>query len=295
MTHRVSKKDPQVGEMFADLPPQEKYIDWNPKHKALYDKLTGRAVDLVEELKDANILSLIQIMQMVCDAPSMVLKSSKNRDEFDEMIEQGIEPTGTRGSDIAQMLTANIPESAFTNKGHTKIEAWHDIIDTHYDSKILTFSSWGSYIFPIWEALLQDWDVPYVLFDGTPRQKQVALDRFRDDPDIRVFLSGDAGSDSIDIPQANVVVHYNNPWKWTTLKQRVGRADRVNSTFELIYEYSLELPDSVDLRKRATIDKKHGYHEVIFDGRAQEEADSASLTKADLLYMLTGERIPAEQ
>jgi SNF2 family DNA or RNA helicase len=289
MTHRVSKQDPQVAEMFADTPPMEKYIDWNPSHKKLYDKLTGKAADLLEELEDANILSMIQIMQMVCDAPSMVLASADNRDWFDEQIEAGIKiPVGTRGSDIAQILTANIPKAAFSNKGHTKIEAWYEIIDKHADSKILTFSSWGSYIFPVWEDLLQKWGISYVLFNGTSKQKQTALDRFRDDPSIRVFLSGDAGADSIDIPQANVVVHYNNPWKWTTRKQRLGRADRVNSNYELIYEYSLELPDSVDLRKRAIIDRKHGYHEMIFDGRAIDEANSASLTKADLIYMLTG-------
>lgn len=283
MTHRVVK-DPS---MFASVIPMDAGIDWGPQGK-LYDKLTGKAADLIEELEDANVLSLIQIMQMVCDAPSMVIESAKNRDTFDEMIEIGQDPTGPSGSELAQMLLANIPDKMFTNKGHTKIDHWHEIIEKHHDSKILTFSAWGSYIFPIWKSLLQEWDIPYVLFDGTTKQKQDALDLFRDDPSIRVFLSGDAGSDSIDIPQANVVVNYNYPWKWTTLTQRVGRADRVNSNHDWIYQYDLVMADSVDERKKAIIDRKHGYHKVIFDGRVQDESHSASISRQDLIYMLTG-------
>ena len=47
-----------------------------------------------------------------------------------------------------------------------------------------------------------------------------------------MFLSGDAGADSIDIAEARVGVNYNVPWKWTTLQQRQGRRDRVNSRFD---------------------------------------------------------------
>jgi SNF2 family DNA or RNA helicase len=199
---------------------------------------------------------------------------------------------GPRGSDIAYTLLSVVPEGHFTDQGHTKLARWREIIvDKHPDSKILTYSTWGSYMFPVWEHWLTKWDVPYVIFDGTGKQKQAALDRFRNDPDIRVFCSGDAGADSIDIPQANVVVNYNFPWKWTTDQQRTGRADRVDSTFDRIYKYSLIMPNSVDERRKAVCERKRSYHEAIFDGRAFDEAFSATMTREDLLYMLLGDSI----
>lgn len=298
MTHRVSKEDPAVAEMFAQVIPSDVYIDWKPQHRTLYDKLTGKAADIVKEVADANVLALMQVMQMICDAPSMVIQSNQNREAFsahlsrlEENPDLDLRFSGPTGSEVAQMLLSVVPESHFTDKGHTKLERWREIIvDKHPDSKILTYSAWGSYIFPVWERWLTEWGVPFVIFDGTTRQKQAALDRFRSDPDIRVFCSGDAGSDSIDIPQANVVVNYNFPWKWTTDQQRVGRADRVDSTFDLIYKYSLIMPNSVDERRKAICERKRGYHEAIFDGRAIDEAFSATMSREDLIYLLLGDR-----
>jgi SNF2 family DNA or RNA helicase len=297
MMHRVSKDDPEVAAMFAEVRPMPITIDWNPKHRILYDKLTGKATELIEELDEANILSMIQVMQMICDAPSMVKESATNRDAFLDVLEEfgeayeGYLPfAGPKGSEVARTLLSAIPEQSFSDVGHTKLDMWREIItERHPESKILTFSTWASYIFPVWTFWLDKWNIPYVVFDGTAKQKQIALDSFREDPDIRVFISGDAGADSIDIPQANVVINYNIPWKWTTLKQRVGRADRVDSTFDFIYLYNLVMPNSIDERKLAITDGKHKFHTSVFDGKAIDEAYSATLSREDMIYLLTGE------
>jgi SNF2 family DNA or RNA helicase len=292
MTHRVSKDDPQVAAMFPDIPETPTIIDWNPKHRGIYDKLTGKAKDMVKELEDSNILSLIQIMQMVCDAPSMVLKSAENRYAFMDYMEsdEGAQFTkGPHGSDVAVTLLSHMGTGAFTDAGHTKLEAWRDIIlDKHPNDKIVTHSTWAEYIFPVWEYWLQKWGVTYVIYHGTGKQKQAALDAFRDDPSIQCFLSGDAGSDSIDIAEAAVGVNYNIPWKWTTLKQREGRRDRVTSGFDTIYTYTLTMPDSVDERKAEVCERKYEYHATLFDGKARDETISANMTRSDLLYMLFG-------
>jgi hypothetical protein len=287
MVHRVDKSDPQVAAMFPDVLPIDTPIDWNPKHRAIYDKLTGKAHDLVDQLEDANILSMIQIMQMVCDAPSMVVKSAQNRQAFYETM--GGLTKGPTGSDIALILLDQLGSMSFTDAGHTKLETWREIIcEKHPGEKVVTHSTWSAYIFPVWEHWLQKWGVSYVIYHGTDKQKQTALDAFRNDPDIQVFLSGDAGADSIDIAEAPVGVNYNWPWKWVTVKQREGRRDRVTSTFDTIYTYTLTMPDSVDVRKKAICEKKFEYHAAVFDGKAMDESFSASLTREDLLHILFG-------
>lgn len=292
MTHRVSKRDPEVSRMFPDPIAVPTEIDWNPKHRKIYDKLTGKAKDLLAEFEDANILSMIQIMQMVCDAPSMIKQSAENRAEFQAILEQlgDLDSySGPKGSDIATILVDHLDPRTLTDVGHSKLDAWKEIItEKHPGEKIVTHSTWAQYIFPVWEHWLTTWDVPYVIYTGTNKQRQDALDTFRSDPDIRVFLSGDAGSDSIDIAEASVGVNYNIPWKWTTLEQRKGRRDRVNSTFDYIYTYNLVMPDSVDERKLEICERKHSYHESVFDGRAFDEAISASLSREDFLYLLFG-------
>lgn len=291
VTHRVSKDDPKVASMFPEVIESPTYIDWHPKHRGIYDKLTGKATDLIDELTDANILAMIQIMQMMCDAPSMIKASAAHREKFNEFLvrmEQGPYHLPL-GSDIATILLDAIDPKQLSDVGHTKLATLKEIItEKHPNDKIVVHSTWAEYIFPVWEYWLKEWGLSYVVYGGTTRQKQIALDLFRDDPDIQVFISGDAGADSIDITESSVGINYNIPWKWTTLQQRQGRRDRVNTTFDTIYTYSLIMPNSVDERKLAVCNKKRGYHEAIFDGKTTEEAISASLTREELVYLITG-------
>lgn len=293
MTHRVSKDDPQVKAMFPDVIDHPLTIDWNHKHLSIYDKITGRAQDMVDGMDDVNILALIQILQMMCDAPSMIRTSANNRTAFYEMLDnlgQGDHIPGvTQGSDVALMLIDALGADTFTDEGHSKLATWGEIITVkHPEDKIVTHSTWADYIFPVWTNYLDSLGVSYVVYRGSTKEKQEALDAFRNDPSIRCFLSGDAGSDSIDISEAAVGVNYNIPWKWTTLQQREGRRDRVNSNHEQIHTYTLTMPFSVDERKMDICQRKYAYHAQLFDGKAKEEVLSARLTRADLLYMLFG-------
>ncbi len=292
MTHRVSKDDPDVAALFPEVMDRPITIDWHSKHLAIYNKLTGRVQDLVDQLQDVNLLALIQIMQMMCDAPSMIQQSAKNREAFDAMM-QGLDVdsdwSGAKGSDIALMLIDQLGLDNLTDDKHTKLETWLDIIVAkHPDEKVITHSTWAEYIFPIWEAKLTQAGISYVVYRGSGKEKQQALDAFRNDPDIRCFLSGDAGADSIDIAEAAVGINYNVPWKWTTLQQRQGRRDRVNSEHKRIYTYTLTMPFSVDERKLYICSRKYDYHAQLFDGKANEEALTARLSKEELMYMLLG-------
>lgn len=299
MTHRVSKADPDVASMFPSVIPNRQIVDWNPKHRSVYERFTKAAEDILEEEDSGiNMLSMIQVMQMLCDAPSMIKMSAANREGFlkelstSEGKDLGLTPSG---SEAALRLLSMVPISSLTDDGHTKLDAWREIIlEKHPTSKIVTHSTWASYIFPVWHHWLDRWGVSYVTYSGTDKQKQIALDTFRTDPSIRVFLSGDAGADSIDIPQAEVGVSYNGAWKWTTMKQREGRRDRVNSTFDTIYTYDLAMANSVEDRKQEIRDRKQSYHDAIFEGRAVESALSAKLTADDLRYMLLGYRLDNE-
>lgn len=292
MTHRVNKADPDVAAMFPEMIVDDMIIDWNPKHRAIYDRFTEACKKLIkEEDSGINALSMIQVLQMLCDAPSMVLQSAQNRSAFLSALEQGLDLGGDpMGSEAALKLLSMVPLGKLTDTGHTKLDAWKNILTVkHPESKVVTHSTWASYIFPVWEKQLADWGISYVVFTGTDKQKQTALDAFRDDPDIRVFLSGDAGSDSIDMPQADVGVSFNGAWKDTTHIQRRGRINRVDSTFETNYYYNLMMADSVEDRKKEIRDRKKAYHDAIFEGRAVESALSARMDQSDLFYILRGD------
>ncbi len=71
--------------------------------------------------------------------------------------------------------------------------------------------------------------IGYVSFHGgVPSEKRPALvERFRDDPGCRVFLSTDAGSTGLNLQHASTLVNMDLPWNPAVLEQRIGRIHRM--------------------------------------------------------------------
>lgn len=291
LVHRASREDdPEISRLFPEVIEDTRVIDWHPQDRKVYDVLTGKAQEIIEaDFSEVNILALIQVMQMVCDAPSMLQESVKNRVIFEEWLEtydgEG-NFHGPKGSEVAQMLLDVV--KAPNNDHHTKLETWREILtEKHPDDKCLTFMTWGTYGMKPLTAKLDEWGVTYVTYQGTQKEADAAKNLFREDPDIQVFLSSDRGADSIDLPEAAVGINYNLPWTWVRKRQRM-RNVRVDSELPTNYWYDLVMADSVEERKQQIIDKKYRYHAALFDGKAVEESMSSKLTREDLIHILLG-------
>jgi SNF2 family DNA or RNA helicase len=295
MTHRASLADPEVAKMFPEIMEDPLIIDWDPRDRAIYDMLASNAVKILEEESESeefNVLALIQVMQMLCDAPSMIGKSAENHKEFKKVVadlgEDDDMPRMVKGSEIAVRLVETL-RKAPTDERHTKFETLREILtEKHPDSKALVYMTWASYGFDPVCRKLDEWGISYVAYSGTDKQRQTVKDQFRTDPDIQVFLSSDKGSDSIDLPEAAVGINYNLPWTWTRKRQRQGRNNRVDSELDTTWWYDLIMANSVEERKQEIIAMKKGYHTQLFDGKAAEDAMASKLSRDDLIYILTG-------
>lgn len=297
ITHEADKnKDPEIKAQFPDTIKEPYYIDWDKKDRRIYDLLTKKAKLL--ELEDANVLALIGVMQMVCDAPSMITNSAALREAYDGAIEEWIESGGEApadslmkksGSEVAKLLFEAIGSDNLTDERHTKLATLRELLtETHPNEKVLVYSAFNEGLMPILESKFREWNVSYARYAGTPKQKQAAQDNFMVNPDIQVFLSSDMGSDSLSLEQANIVIHYDLPWKWSTYTQRENRVHRVVSEHDTVQFYTLMMADSIEDRKIEIIQKKQGYHNQIFDGAISDIAASAKMDRSDLEYILTG-------
>ncbi len=85
VTHVVNKADPDIAKFFPRAIAEPIVIDWHPKDRRIYDVLTGKVKELIEtDFEEANVLSLIGVMQMMCDAPSMIDASAANRESYEK-------------------------------------------------------------------------------------------------------------------------------------------------------------------------------------------------------------------
>src|SRR5487761_1634196 len=96
------------------------------------------------------------------------------------------------------------------------------------EAKAVVFSQWVR-THHIVIRRLEARGIDYVSFHGgVPSEKRPALvERFRDDPDCRVFLSTDAGATGLNLQHASTLVNMDLPWNPAILEQRIARIHRM--------------------------------------------------------------------
>ena len=95
-------------------------------------------------------------------------------------------------------------------------------------AKAVVFSQWRR-SHDIVIRRLEARGIGYVSFHGgVPAEKRPELvQRFRDDPACRVFLSTDAGSTGLNLQHASILVNMDLPWNPAVLEQRIARIHRL--------------------------------------------------------------------
>ena len=109
-----------------------------------------------------------------------------------------------------------------------ELAALFDDLFAEPEAKAVVFSQWTR-THDIVIRRLEARDLGYVSFHGgVPSDKRPALvERFRDDPTCRVFLSTDAGSTGLNLQHASTLVNMDLPWNPAILEQRIARIHRM--------------------------------------------------------------------
>jgi SNF2 family DNA or RNA helicase len=99
------------------------------------------------------------------------------------------------------------------------------------DAKAVIFSQWLR-MHEVLIRRLQRRPWSHVLCHGgiESAKRKDLVDRFRDDPRCRAFLSTDAGGVGLNLQHASVVVNVDLPWNPAVLEQRIGRVHRLGQT-----------------------------------------------------------------
>ena len=73
--------------------------------------------------------------------------------------------------------------------------------------------------------------------------------------DYRILVSTEVLAEGVNLHRSNVVINYDIPWNPTRMMQRVGRVNRVDTTFDTIYTYNFfpttQSNDAIKLKEAA--------------------------------------------
>ncbi len=103
------------------------------------------------------------------------------------------------------------------------------------------------------------------LHGGVPsRQRGALMEKFRNDPACKVFLSTDAGGVGLNLQSASVVVNFEPPWNPARLEQRIGRVHRLGQS-RPVHVIHMLTESSIEERVWETLALKKSLFAGVFD------------------------------
>lgn len=258
ITSRADKYlDPDIRAQFPAFHHEDIYVDLYSQEERIYEAIRA-------EVKTQNTLTVASLipLQIACNNISLLDQSES---ELAKKVAQQFRPTD---SNLA------------------KLEKLHDLLD-EIPGKIVIFSAFTEFGSRMLAPYLAKWGHRFVIYDGNAKKKQEAQDKFTNDPNVKIFLSSDQGSDSINLQEASTVIHFDTPWNASTFIQRQNRIHRITSVHDHVYSYTLLTTGTLEVRKLAIIERKRKMEEAVDTALVQQAELISTFTVDDLRSLVS--------
>ena len=240
---------------------------------------TFNANDPANELR-GQIMSRITALRMLCSNPASLIRSAANFGD------------GNGGSMYIHSLGELLEGLTRNNKLDYTITYLKEHLNIEDSYKAVVFSSYLDSVASIVKELEKN-NIKAVAYTGemNAKQKEEAKEAFQSQPNIRVLVSSDAGGYGVDLPQANLLVNYDQPWSSGLAVQRNGRINRTSSTWTTITIQDILVKDSIEQRQYDMLKQKGNVAGAILDGANINSKGGVDLTVGSLIEFITNKII----
>ncbi len=134
------------------------------------------------------------------------------------------------------------------------------------NTKIIIFSEWERMLQLVREwTQKKHWDAAWHTGSVKQHKRREDINRFKQDPHCRLFLSTDSGSVGLNLQNANVVINLDLPWNPAKLEQRIARAWRKHQT-RSVQVINLVCEDSIEHRMLGLLAQKQTLAQGVLEG-----------------------------
>jgi superfamily II DNA or RNA helicase len=119
------------------------------------------------------------------------------------------------------------------------------------------------------------------------KEKEANKVAFQTSADIRVLVSSDAGGYGVDLPQANLLINYDQPWSSGLSVQRNGRIKRTSSTWQTVTIQDFLINGSIEQRQYDMLQQKMSVAGAVLDGEGINSDGGVDLTVGSLINFLS--------
>lgn len=234
------------------------------------------------------IMSELTALRMLCDHPEL-LRISANKFNNGSTVVDGktLKIPGINGGSayIAGLKDQGLLDGLTkAPKLNALVEYTKDFLSEYPDNKVVIFTSYVDMVDLIAGAL------PFtsVKYTGqmNAKEKDAAKQTFQTDPNVRVFISSDAGGYGVDLPQANLLINYDLPWNAGLAVQRNGRIRRASSEWSHVVIQDILIGNSIEERQHAMLTQKKNIASAVVDGEGINAKGGVAMTAGSLRSFL---------
>lgn len=307
---RKTRKDEDVSPFLPDVQEEDVLVPMDTAGKRLYKKI---AADFLAEMKKpgakqefneaayytgeaeaaggSRANSVYAALLALCGCPDIVFHSAM---DYADSLEFRKEFRREHGRDYESPL----PGSWYTYqiwcqgllsdvRKQPKLEAtWEEltsILDIHSGNKVILFSQYRYVVEWFRHHCENDGagTIGAVVYHGgmSSLEKAKAQERFKTDPNCRVFISTEAGTYGVDLPEASHLINYDPPPNAGRRGQRNARHVRAGSAHTKVFVINMLIEDSVEVRKLRVTEAREEMASHIMDGTASRSARVPSVTE----------------
>ena len=142
------------------------------------------------------------------------------------------------------------------SKARVLEEQIFELFDVDSDAKVLLFTQFrGTQRFLAERLSARGWGVNVFHGQMSPREKDSAVERFRNDAGPQVLISTEAGGEGRNFQFCHILVNYDLPWNPMRVEQRIGRVDRIGQE-QTVKIFNLWVKDTVEERVLDVLEKR---------------------------------------
>lgn len=306
---------------YMEIPPRD-VRDWFITLTPAEKEINAQFLEFLSTLIDDNEHSAAHLVAVTyqkiaasswtaLEASLKKLRARKTSDETSEMtladFERAVDDEGqtqlTDDSDdeiyVDLNLLSRLIDTLESLERESKIEDAIDAVGelVRAEGKVVLFSQYKRNILPEWqlsqevarpnlyERLSQELDVPVYSYHGslTTTERYEMREVFEEEGGI--FLTTEAGAESINLQHCNVLINFDIPWNPARLEQRNGRIQRLGQKAEPVV-FNLVVKDTIDesvyqkvVNKHQLLQNQFGSSEEVTEQEVLEAVEAGSISE----------------
>jgi ERCC4-related helicase len=225
-----------------------------------------------------------------------ILKTTESRDFADELRDQE-ERTLEVDLDLLDDLLVKLRNLNIDTKLNSLVEVLEDLFQK--EDRVVIFTQYTMTLEYLAEKLAKKFpEVPIHRYYGGLTIKERTDIRKKFETKGGIFLTSEAGAESINLQHANIMINYDLPWNPARLEQRIGRIQRIEQEREVLC-FNFVVAGTIDhvvyerlIKKYSLLETRFGIsEEIIGDQKLIDIIESGLLEEIPSISQLFAEAL----